>query len=99
MSLAVTTYKRLAADLAALEQQTKNAFIAALVALVNEGVSGREASRRLGVSQPHVSRTLVALRASGVLPTASQPAEPERSAEAVPGTRAGRPGCRSPRAA
>lgn len=83
MSLEVTTYLRLQADSLALEQRTRQAFVAALVALTEEGVSGLEASRRLGVSQPHVSRVLGALRASGVLPAAPRQAGPARSEEAV----------------
>lgn len=66
--LEVTTYRRLAADLRALETQTRRAFLDALVALSRAGVSGLEASRRLGVSQPHVARTLGALRLAGVIP-------------------------------
>jgi transposase len=89
MSLEVTTYLRLQADARALEQQTRQAFIAALVALTEEGVSGLEASRRLGVSQPHVSRVLGALRASGILQSAPRQAGPGRSEEAVPAIPAG----------
>ena len=99
MNLEVATYRRMAADLRALEQQTRNAFLAALVALHREGVSGLEASRRLGVSQPHVARTLAALRLAGVAPAESPPAGPGRSEEAVPEVPSGPPENRNPRAA
>lgn len=84
MSLEVTTYLRLQADQRALGAQTRAAFVSALIALTAEGVSGLEASRRLGVSQPHVSRILGALRAAGILRSASPQAGPGRSEEAVP---------------
>lgn len=65
MSLEVTTYLRLQADQRALEQQTRAAFIRAVIELNDQGLSGLAIAKRLGVSQPHVSRTLFALRASG----------------------------------
>lgn len=74
MSLAVTTYRRMAADLAALQAQTRQAFVNALIELVEvQGVSGLEASRRLGVSQAHVSRVLTALRLAGLMRAGSEP--------------------------
>ena len=68
MSLSVTTYRRMAADLEALQAQTRQAFVNALVELVEvHGLSGLEASRRLGVSQAHVSRVVAALRLAGLM--------------------------------
>lgn len=94
MSLAVTTYRRMAADLEAMQAQTRQAFVNALVELVEvHGMSGLEASRRLGVSQAHVSRVLAALRLAGLM-RRPDPGEAENApipalASEVP---AGRPG-------
>lgn len=83
MTLDVTTYLRMAADLRALEVQTKKAFVRALITLTDEGLSGSEAARRLGVSQAHCSRTLGALLASGLLQAAPRQAVQARGEEAV----------------
>jgi transposase len=90
VSLAVTTYRRMSADLEALQAQTRRAFVNALVELIEvQGLSGLEASRRLGVSQAHVSRVTSALRLAGLM-RCDRPAEnaptpaAEREVPAVP---------------
>jgi DNA-binding MarR family transcriptional regulator len=81
-ALAVTTYRRMAADLEAMQVQTKKAFISALIQLTEiEGLSGLQAARRLGVSQAHVARTLQTLRLAGLIrPAASLPTAVETEA-------------------
>jgi hypothetical protein len=97
MTLAATTYRRLAADLRALEQQTRSAFLEAVIELVGrQGLSGIEAARQLGVSQPHVARTVATLRLAGLIPAATQPGERARIAAADAVARPGLPGRKSP---
>jgi DNA-binding MarR family transcriptional regulator len=89
--LAVTTYRRMSADLEALERQTKKAFVQALIQLTQiEGLSGLQAARRLGVSQPHVARTLAALRLAGVIRPAAFPPSEEVAPEALSGPSGGK---------
>ena len=55
MNLEVATYRRMAADLQALQVRARAQFMRAVLELATAGVSGLETARRLGCSQPHAA--------------------------------------------